>query len=154
STVPGTTRDALDTPVNRAGHAYLLVDTAGVRRRPRVQEHVERASVVRALRALERAEVALLVIDAVEGMTEQDARVAGSAWAGGRGCWWRTSVMPCRPRHATRAPSRRASISAFPASRRCRSCSSRRCAGADWGGSGTLSTPSRRSTARVCRRPS
>ena len=64
SAVPGTTRDALDTPVSRAGRAYLLVDTAGVRRRPRVQQHVERASVVRALRALEHAEVALLVIDA------------------------------------------------------------------------------------------
>jgi GTP-binding protein len=84
SAVPGTTRDALDTPVTHAGREYLLVDTAGVRRRARVQAHVERASVVRALRALERAEVALLVIDAVEGMTEQDARVAGYAWERGR----------------------------------------------------------------------
>lgn len=81
---PGTTRDALDTPITHAGREYLLVDTAGVRRRPRVQEHVERASVVRALRALERAEIALLVVDAVEGMTEQDARVAGYAWERGR----------------------------------------------------------------------
>jgi GTP-binding protein len=81
---PGTTRDAIDTPITHAGRDYLLVDTAGVRRRPRVQAHVERASVVRALRALERAEVALLVIDAVEGMTEQDARVAGYAWERGR----------------------------------------------------------------------
>ena len=63
---------------------YLLVDTAGVRRRSKVDQHIERASVVRALRALERAEVALLVIDAVEGMTEQDARVAGYAWERGR----------------------------------------------------------------------
>jgi GTP-binding protein len=84
SSTPGTTRDALDTPITRAGRDYLLVDTAGVRRRPRVQQHLERASVVRALRALERAEVALLVIDAVEGMTEQDARVAGYAWERGR----------------------------------------------------------------------
>jgi GTP-binding protein len=82
--LPGTTRDAIDTPITHAGRDYLLVDTAGVRRRPRVQAHVERASVVRALRALERAEVALLVIDAVEGMTEQDARVAGYAWERGR----------------------------------------------------------------------
>jgi GTP-binding protein len=81
---PGTTRDALDTPITHTGREYLLVDTAGVRRRPRVQEHVERASVVRALRALERAEIALLVVDAVEGMTEQDARVAGYAWERGR----------------------------------------------------------------------
>jgi GTP-binding protein len=81
---PGTTRDALDTPITHGGREYLLVDTAGVRRRPRVQQHVERASVVRALRALERAEVALLVVDAVEGMTEQDARVSGYAWERGR----------------------------------------------------------------------
>ncbi len=84
SPVPGTTRDALDTPVTRAGRAYMLVDTAGVRRRPRVQLHLERASVVRALRAVERAEVGLLVVDAVEGMTEQDARIAGYAWERGR----------------------------------------------------------------------
>jgi GTPase len=81
---PGTTRDALDTPVAHGGREYVLVDTAGVRRRPRVQEHLERASVVRALRALERAEIGLLVVDAVEGMTEQDARVAGYAWERGR----------------------------------------------------------------------
>ena len=84
SAVPGTTRDALDTPLRRGDRDYLLVDTAGVRRRSKVDQHIERASVVRALRALERAEVALLVIDAVEGMTEQDARVAGYAWERGR----------------------------------------------------------------------
>jgi GTP-binding protein len=84
SATPGTTRDALDTPITHAGREYLLVDTAGVRRRPRVQQHIERASVVRALRALERAEVGLLVVDAIEGMTEQDARVAGYAWERGR----------------------------------------------------------------------
>ncbi len=84
SPIPGTTRDALDTPLTRDGRAYVLVDTAGVRRRGRVGEHIERASVVRALRALERADVALLVVDAVEGMTEQDARVAGYAWERGR----------------------------------------------------------------------
>lgn len=81
---PGTTRDALDTPVVHAGRDYLLVDTAGVRRRPRVQQHIERASVVRALRALERAEIGLLIVDAVEGMTDQDARIAGYAWERGR----------------------------------------------------------------------
>jgi GTP-binding protein len=84
SPAPGTTRDALDTSVTRDGHAYLLVDTAGIRRRPRVHEHLERASVVRALRALERAEVALLVVDASEGLAEQDARIAGYAWERGR----------------------------------------------------------------------
>lgn len=85
SAQPGTTRDALDTPVLHGGRAFVLVDTAGVRRRPRVQQHLERASVVRALRALERAEIALLVIDAVEGITEQDARIASYAWERGRG---------------------------------------------------------------------
>jgi GTPase len=82
--IPGTTRDAIDTPVKHGERSYVLVDTAGVRRRSKVQEHVERASVVRALRALERADVALLVIDATEGMTEQDARIGGYAWERGR----------------------------------------------------------------------
>jgi GTP-binding protein len=82
--IPGTTRDAIDTPVSHGGRAYLLVDTAGVRRRGRVSAHVERASVVRALRALVRAEVALLVVDAAGGMTEQDARIGGYAWERGR----------------------------------------------------------------------
>jgi GTP-binding protein len=81
---PGTTRDTLDTPFRRGDQEYVLVDTAGIRRRPRVHEQIERASVVRALRALERAEVAILVVDATEGMTDQDARIAGYAWERGR----------------------------------------------------------------------
>ena len=81
---PGTTRDALDTPLTHAGREYLLVDTAGVRRRSKVQQHLERASVVRALRALDRAEIGVLVVDAVEGFAEQDARIAGYAWERGR----------------------------------------------------------------------
>jgi len=81
---PGTTRDPVDTPFQHGEQAYVLVDTAGVRRRPRVHEQIERASAVRALRALDRAEVALLVIDATEGMTDQDARIAGYAWERGR----------------------------------------------------------------------
>jgi GTP-binding protein len=81
---PGTTRDALDTPLTHAGRRYVLVDTAGIRRRPRILDQVERASVVQALRVLERAEVALLVIDATQGMTDQDARIAGYAWDRGR----------------------------------------------------------------------
>lgn len=84
SAAPGTTRDPLDIEVVRDGKKYVLVDTAGIRRRPRVHEYVEKASVVRALRALERAEIALLVIDAGEGMTEQDARVSSYAWERGR----------------------------------------------------------------------
>jgi GTP-binding protein len=81
---PGTTRDTLDVALHRNHQEYVLVDTAGIRRRPRVHEQIERAGVVRALRALERAEVALLVIDATEGMTDQDARIAGYAWERGR----------------------------------------------------------------------
>jgi GTP-binding protein len=85
SDVPGTTRDALDTAVRHGDRDYLLVDTAGIRRRARVQVAIERASAVRALRALERAEIAVLVVDAAEGITEQDARIAGYAWERGRG---------------------------------------------------------------------
>lgn len=81
---PGTTRDAIDTPFVYAGRPYLLLDTAGIRRRPRVQEQLERSSVVRALRALDRAEIAILVIDATEGITEQDARISGYASERGR----------------------------------------------------------------------
>lgn len=81
---PGTTRDALDTPCTLGGREYVIVDTAGIRRRSKVVEHVERVSAVRALSALERAEVAVLVIDASEGMTDQDARIAGYAWERGR----------------------------------------------------------------------
>ncbi len=77
---PGTTRDAVDTPFERNGRPWVLVDTAGIRRRSRVIELVERVSAVRALSALERAEVAALVVDATQGMTDQDARIAGYAW--------------------------------------------------------------------------
>lgn len=77
--VAGTTRDSLDTPFRHGETDYILVDTAGIRRRSRVQEHIERISVVRALRALERAELAVLVLDAEEGIHDQDARIAGYA---------------------------------------------------------------------------
>lgn len=72
---PGTTRDAIDSEVMHGNERYVLIDTAGVRRRPRVREMIERASVVRAFRAIERAHVAFLLLDAVEGMTDQDARL-------------------------------------------------------------------------------
>jgi GTP-binding protein len=81
---PGTTRDALDTPFRCGTQDYVLIDTAGIRRRPRLQGQLERASVQRAQRALARAEIALLVIDATEGMTDQDARLANDAWERGR----------------------------------------------------------------------
>jgi GTP-binding protein len=77
---PGTTRDSLDTPIRIGERDYVLVDTAGIRRRPRVHENIERVGVVRALHALERAHVALLVVDATSKISDQDARIAGYAW--------------------------------------------------------------------------
>ena len=82
---PGTTRDAVDSLIAWRGKPILVVDTAGVRRRPRIQGDIEQASVFIALKALERAEIGLLVIDAVEGMTDQEARLARYAWERGRG---------------------------------------------------------------------
>ncbi len=81
----GTTRDAIDTLLETGGMSYLLVDTAGIRRRSRIDAALERASVVAALRSLDRAEVALLVVDAGEGVTDQDARIARRAWDRARG---------------------------------------------------------------------
>lgn len=74
---PGTTRDPIDCRVERGGHSYVVVDTAGIRRRSRVERGVESASVMRALRALDRAEIAVLMCDATEGIMEQDARLLG-----------------------------------------------------------------------------
>jgi GTP-binding protein len=84
SDVPGTTRDAIDTIVEADGVAYRLVDTAGLRRRGQIDESVEYYGFVRALRALERADVALLIVDASLGITAQDQRVA--SFAAERGC--------------------------------------------------------------------
>src|SRR5207245_11064417 len=82
---PGTTRDAIDTPLVVAGRPYVLIDTAGIRRRGKVREPLERHGAVRALGTLERAELVLVVLDAAEGMTDQDARLVGRAWEAGRG---------------------------------------------------------------------
>jgi GTP-binding protein len=82
---PGTTRDAIDTRIEWQGKPLILVDTAGARRRSRIHERIEQASVLIALKALERAEIGLLVIDAVEGMADQDSRLAHYAWERGRG---------------------------------------------------------------------
>ena len=81
---PGTTRDAVDSLIDWHGRSVRLVDTAGVRRRPRIHEQIEQASVLIALRAIERAEVCLLVIDAEQGMADQDARLIHYAWDRGR----------------------------------------------------------------------
>jgi GTP-binding protein len=77
SPIPGTTRDAVDTPVTYHGMKLTLIDTAGIRRRGRIDRGVEKWSVLRALKAIQRADVALLLIDAVEGITAQDTHVAG-----------------------------------------------------------------------------
>ena len=82
---PGTTRDAVDSWLVWQDKHILLVDTAGVRRRTRIHEHIEQASSLIALKALERAEIGLLVFDAQEGMTDQDARLIRYAWERGRG---------------------------------------------------------------------
>lgn len=77
SQVPGTTRDAIDTLIEYGGASILLVDTAGIRRRGRIERGIEKYSVLRAIQAVERCDVAALVIDAAEGLTAQDAHVAG-----------------------------------------------------------------------------
>lgn len=77
STIPGTTRDSIDTTIVRDGTAFTLIDTAGVRRAGKIQQGVEKYSVMRTLRAIERCDVALLLIDAQEGITSQDTHVAG-----------------------------------------------------------------------------
>ncbi|MGV2434322.1 MAG UNVERIFIED_CONTAM: 50S ribosome-binding GTPase [Anaerolineae bacterium] len=73
----GTTRDAIDTEIKWHGQRIRLVDTAGIRRRGRIEPGVEKYSVLRALKALDRADVALLLVDATEGITEQDQHIAG-----------------------------------------------------------------------------
>ncbi len=77
SAVPGTTRDSIDTPLEVGGVRMLLIDTAGIRRRGKIERGIEKYSVMRALRAIERADVALILIDAEEGVTAQDTHVAG-----------------------------------------------------------------------------
>ncbi len=77
SPIPGTTRDAIDTPMEYAGIPLTLIDTAGIRKRGKIEPGVEKYSVLRSLRAIERADVALLVIDATSGVTAQDTHIAG-----------------------------------------------------------------------------
>lgn len=85
SDVAGTTRDAIDTPVVRDGQKFLFIDTAGMRRKARVDEPIEKYSVIRSLRAVDRSDVVLMVIDAVDGVTEQDKKIAGYAHEEGKG---------------------------------------------------------------------
>ncbi|MCM1282659.1 MAG: ribosome biogenesis GTPase Der [Muribaculaceae bacterium] len=85
SDIAGTTRDAIDTDIKYDGREYVFIDTAGLRRKSRVKEEIERYSIIRAVSAVERADVAVLVIDATEGVTEQDAKIAGIAHDRGKG---------------------------------------------------------------------
>ncbi|MGX8715209.1 MAG: ribosome biogenesis GTPase Der, partial [Lachnospiraceae bacterium] len=83
--IAGTTRDAIDTPIRRNGKEYVLIDTAGLRRKNKIKEELERYSIIRTVTAVERSDVAILVIDAVEGVAEQDAKIAGIAHDRGKG---------------------------------------------------------------------
>ncbi len=85
SDIAGTTRDAIDTPFVHDEHRYLFIDTAGLRRRKKVEEQLEYYSVIRTLRAVDRSDVTVVVIDAVEGITEQDKKIAGYAHDNGKG---------------------------------------------------------------------
>ncbi|GAV22297.1 ribosome biogenesis GTPase Der [Carboxydothermus pertinax] len=85
SDIPGTTRDAIDTPLWYQGRPYLLIDTAGMRRKSRIEEDLEKYSVNRSIKAIRRADVALLMISAEEGITEQDTKIAGLIHENGRG---------------------------------------------------------------------
>lgn len=77
SDIPGTTRDAIDTPFEFQGRKYILIDTAGMRKKSKVKEATERYSVIRALKSVERADVVLIMLDAQEGVLEQDKKIAG-----------------------------------------------------------------------------
>ena len=84
--IPGTTRDAIDTYFTYGDNEFILIDTAGLRRKRSISEEVERYSVVRTLSAIERADICILVIDGEDGITEQDAKIAGYAYEKGKAC--------------------------------------------------------------------
>ena len=85
SDIAGTTRDAIDTDIIYNGKEYVFIDTAGLRRKNKIKEELERYSIIRTVSAVERADVVLMVIDATEGITEQDAKIAGIAHDRGKG---------------------------------------------------------------------
>ncbi len=85
SEIAGTTRDAIDTEIVYQGREYVFIDTAGLRRKSKIKEELERFSIIRAVTAVERADVVIVMIDATEGVTEQDAKIAGIAHERGKG---------------------------------------------------------------------
>lgn len=85
SDIPGTTRDALDTPIEHKGTKYIFIDTAGIRRKSKIYDRIEKYSILRAWTAVERADVCILMIDAKDGVTEQDTKIAGYAHEEGKG---------------------------------------------------------------------
>ena len=85
SNIAGTTRDAIDTEYENSHGKYVLIDTAGIRRKSKVTESIEKFSIMRTLLAIERADVCLMMIDATEGVTDQDAKIAGEAHEAGKG---------------------------------------------------------------------
>jgi GTP-binding protein len=84
--VPGTTRDAIDTPFTRNGKKFLLIDTAGIRRKSRISLTLEKYTIVQAIKAIDRADIALILLDAQEGISEQDVKIAGLAMERGTAC--------------------------------------------------------------------
>jgi GTP-binding protein len=112
----GTTRDAIDTPISVRDRPYVLIDTAGIRRRGRVQSALEKHGAVRALGTLARSDLVLVVLDAAEGMTDQDARLIGRAWEAGRGVIVLANKWDTLPRERRdRAAFRDALTAAHPA---------------------------------------
>lgn len=85
SNIAGTTRDAIDSPFEHNGQKYTLIDTAGIRRKKKINEDVERYSIIRAISSIERSDVCILMIDAQEGVTEQDKKIGGLAHEAGKG---------------------------------------------------------------------
>ena len=85
SDIAGTTRDSIDTPFEYGGRTFTLIDTAGIRKKKNITENIEKYSVIRAISAIERSDVCVLVIDAVEGVAEQDKKIGGMAHEAGKG---------------------------------------------------------------------
>ena len=85
SPIAGTTRDTIDTPFEYKGREYTLIDTAGLRKKSKVNDTIEKYRVIRAIAAIERCDICVLMIDAVEGLTEQDKKIAGYAHEAGKG---------------------------------------------------------------------